>query len=630
MKTAALLDASPQRSAARSAQPLAIAQAPDRTFYQSRTTAPGQLSRSVLEARVQRATPSPLPAKPVDFGYQHIVDASKIRPVTAGRSIQEALTIGAPGDRHEREADEVASRVMRMAVPDIPRTAPPAIQRMCTKCQGELAEQRSIQRMCTKCEEKLHRQVQSTSDTSVTAATPIDALRDARAKVDAVGEGQPLPLAERAFFEPRFGADFSSVRVHADGVADTAVRSVGALAYTLGRDVVFRQGQYLPGTPDGRKLQGAASQRGAAVVQRAPVSVQRLGDPTQAPPTMPCAIATGSPPGSLGRVIFAKDSAAITPTAQATLEAIVTSWHGQPGAPQVRVDGYASTDGPQAHNWTLSCNRALAVQAVLTRPTSTGVPGIPAGSVGVFAQGATAEFSGGPTGNRRATVDVAAPTPPTPTPPAPTPPTPTPGPVCGPDVTGEVRAAVARTRATFGGWGAADREAHCDALDSYRTGGYAWDIVELHNNAWISGSYRPACATAGATPPCGSTVQIDTGCSYAGSPNYVIFGVMCRLCSDHYTATSNASGVARFTQPEMQSWIRLYKGPGVFSGGSGNFVASTQWADAGYNGWPGSASPAGDRNACGPTCPTPFTGPAFNVAWWRNDGLLSSPTRTLI
>ncbi|MEC4676263.1 MAG: DUF4157 domain-containing protein, partial [Nitrospirota bacterium] len=33
------------------------------------------------------------------------------------------------------------------------------------------------------------------------------------------GGGQPLPSSERAFFEPRFGADFSSVRLHTDTVA---------------------------------------------------------------------------------------------------------------------------------------------------------------------------------------------------------------------------------------------------------------------------------------------------------------------------------------------------------------------------------------------------------------------------
>lgn len=72
--------------------------------------------------------------------------------------------------------------------------------------------------------------------------------------VDAVKGGQPLPGEVRAFFEPRFHADFSKVRVHSDMTADTAARSVGALAYTQGNDIVFRAGTYDPVTDGGRHL----------------------------------------------------------------------------------------------------------------------------------------------------------------------------------------------------------------------------------------------------------------------------------------------------------------------------------------------------------------------------------------
>src|SRR5437870_8541719 len=56
--------------------------------------------------------------------------------------------------------------------------------------------------------------------------------------------GQPLDDASRAFFETRFGHDFSRVRVHTDGSATQAARAVKALAYTVGNDVVFGAGQY--------------------------------------------------------------------------------------------------------------------------------------------------------------------------------------------------------------------------------------------------------------------------------------------------------------------------------------------------------------------------------------------------
>lgn len=66
--------------------------------------------------------------------------------------------------------------------------------------------------------------------------------------------GQPLDPTARAFFEPRFGQDFSQVRVHAGTQAAASARSVGALAYAVGRDVVFGQEQYRPGSAAGLHL----------------------------------------------------------------------------------------------------------------------------------------------------------------------------------------------------------------------------------------------------------------------------------------------------------------------------------------------------------------------------------------
>ncbi|GAC1347452.1 MAG: hypothetical protein NVSMB27_12900 [Ktedonobacteraceae bacterium] len=66
--------------------------------------------------------------------------------------------------------------------------------------------------------------------------------------------GQPLDAGTRAFMEPRFGHDFSQVRVHTDAKAAESAQAVNALAYTVGRDVVFGMGQYAPGTGEGRRL----------------------------------------------------------------------------------------------------------------------------------------------------------------------------------------------------------------------------------------------------------------------------------------------------------------------------------------------------------------------------------------
>jgi hypothetical protein len=66
--------------------------------------------------------------------------------------------------------------------------------------------------------------------------------------------GQPLDPTTRAFMEPRFGHDFSRVRVHTDARAARSADAVNALAYTVGRDVAFGAGRYTPHTNEGRKL----------------------------------------------------------------------------------------------------------------------------------------------------------------------------------------------------------------------------------------------------------------------------------------------------------------------------------------------------------------------------------------
>ncbi len=68
--------------------------------------------------------------------------------------------------------------------------------------------------------------------------------------------GQPLDQATRAFFEPRFGHDFSGVRVHTGSRAAESARAIDALAYTVGQDVVFGAGQYSTQSYEGLKILG--------------------------------------------------------------------------------------------------------------------------------------------------------------------------------------------------------------------------------------------------------------------------------------------------------------------------------------------------------------------------------------
>ncbi|RKY26266.1 MAG: hypothetical protein DRP61_06140, partial [Candidatus Omnitrophota bacterium] len=68
------------------------------------------------------------------------------------------------------------------------------------------------------------------------------------------GSEQPLPKSIRAFFESRFGYDFSHVRIHTDPEAAKLARALNAEAFTYGRDIYFGEGKYNPGTLTGKRL----------------------------------------------------------------------------------------------------------------------------------------------------------------------------------------------------------------------------------------------------------------------------------------------------------------------------------------------------------------------------------------
>jgi hypothetical protein len=93
--------------------------------------------------------------------------------------------------------------------------------------------------------------------------------------------GQPLDAVTRAYFEPRFGHDFSRVRVHADLQGAAAAESMRAHAFTVGHDLVFGAGRFAPASSEGRKL--LAHELTHVVQQdsgRAPTArIQRQPDP---------------------------------------------------------------------------------------------------------------------------------------------------------------------------------------------------------------------------------------------------------------------------------------------------------------------------------------------------------------
>lgn len=97
------------------------------------------------------------------------------------------------------------------------------------------------------------------------------------------GSGQPLEPEVRSFMEARFGEDFSGVRVHTDTHAAQTTQQLNALAYTIGRDIFFGEGQYRPQTQDGRQLVAhelthVVQQGGQPMATQAGLRVSEPGD----------------------------------------------------------------------------------------------------------------------------------------------------------------------------------------------------------------------------------------------------------------------------------------------------------------------------------------------------------------
>lgn len=67
------------------------------------------------------------------------------------------------------------------------------------------------------------------------------------------GGGQPLDRTTRAEMEAGFGHDFSDVRIHTGGKAAESARSVQALAYTVGNDIVFGGDSFSPDSSAGKR-----------------------------------------------------------------------------------------------------------------------------------------------------------------------------------------------------------------------------------------------------------------------------------------------------------------------------------------------------------------------------------------
>jgi len=195
-------------------------------------------------------------------------------PILSMPTVQTKLTIGKPGDVYEQEADKMAQQVMSMSVtPD----SSPQVQRF-----GE--EDNPVQRwsLAQSITPVVYRQVdeQVQMREIVQRAFQVggnQASGDLESRLNASkGGGSALAPEVRAFMEPRFGADFSSVRVHTGAEAVQMNRELGAQAFTHGSDVYFGAGKS-PGNNEltAHELTHVVQQVGTTVNGTAPAAIHR-------------------------------------------------------------------------------------------------------------------------------------------------------------------------------------------------------------------------------------------------------------------------------------------------------------------------------------------------------------------
>jgi hypothetical protein len=182
--------------------------------------------------------------------------------------VQTKLTVGAPGDKYEQEADSMAAKVMRM--PD--SAIKPPIQRQ----TGEDTEAVQMQPLVNFITPLLQRSsgeeeevqmksgLQRASDGSSVASGNVE-----NQLAGSKGGGSALPDDVRSFMEPRFGADFSSVRVHTDSNAVQMNKELGAQAFAHGSDIYYGAGKS-PGKNEltAHELTHTIQQTGAAQLNK--------------------------------------------------------------------------------------------------------------------------------------------------------------------------------------------------------------------------------------------------------------------------------------------------------------------------------------------------------------------------
>ena len=170
---------------------------------------------------------------------QRTIGNQAVQRLFQSGAIQTKLKFGQPGDKSEQEADRVADQVVGMPDSNVSR-----------KEDEEEVQTKPVTDLITPVAQ---RQVEEEEETAIHAK----GIPNLESNInDLRGGGRPLDSETRSFFEPRFGYDFSGVRLHTDSNAAETAKSINARAFTLGSDIVFGSGEYRPESSQGKRLLG--------------------------------------------------------------------------------------------------------------------------------------------------------------------------------------------------------------------------------------------------------------------------------------------------------------------------------------------------------------------------------------
>jgi len=182
---------------------------------------------------------------------QHSHGNAYVQRLLDSKVVQAKLVVNPVNDQYEREADRVAEAIVPASGAAVQRQAEEEKEEEVFTKPASGAPGPALQRQV---EEEEEGEEEEVSTKPAGGRRPV-ASADLEARVEAQrGGGQPVGESARASLKPHFGVDLSDVRIHADAEADEMSRQLNAKAFTTGKDVFFRSGDYQPGTTEGQKL----------------------------------------------------------------------------------------------------------------------------------------------------------------------------------------------------------------------------------------------------------------------------------------------------------------------------------------------------------------------------------------